>query len=161
MPSLNMSSHGPYCVLDAQSAITAMSTSPSNRKAVTIAVSLLKRQDPTTIQTLKNLLTFIPNPNHVQRILVAAVIELVRTSPCSALWLFQHPKVLEPELHVREIIVQELTNKLCSWGYTLDDFHFTVDQRLETSEATRSSLLVYQPIPDDAAFLTLIQAFLR
>jgi hypothetical protein len=141
-----------------QSALTAM---PSyNEKAVTIAISLLKHQSPQTIQTLKDLLTFIPNPNHVKDVLKTAVIELVHHCPQSAFWLFQHPDVLEPEIHTREIIVQELTNKFYAWGYTPDDFHFTANQRLELSETTKFSLMSYKSTAADAACLALIQAIL-
>lgn len=138
--------------------LTAM---PSyNRKAVTIAISLLKRKSPQTIQTLKNLLTFIPNPNHIKDVLIAAVIELVHTCPQTALWLFQYPEVLEPEIQVRDIIIQELTNQFYAWGYTSNDFHFTDDQHLEISEATKFSLLSCKPSSVDIAPLTLIQALL-
>ncbi len=137
-----------------------MSTSSENGKAVKIAVSLLKRKSPQTIQTLKNLLTFIPNPNHIKDVLTTAVIELIHSCPESAFWLFQHPEVLEPEMHVRDIIIQELTSKFYDWGYTSDDFHFTADQQLEINETTKSSLLSHNSSPVDETSLTLIQTLL-
>ncbi|HEY9658311.1 MAG TPA: hypothetical protein V6C65_07660, partial [Allocoleopsis sp.] len=99
-----------------------MLTSSDNEKAVTIAISLLKQKSPKNIQTLKDLLTFIPNPNHIKAILKTAVIEIVHSCPQSALWLFQNAEVLEPEIQVREVIIQELTNTLRVWGYTSEEF---------------------------------------
>jgi hypothetical protein len=131
-----------------------------NEKATTIAISLLKHKSPQTIQTLKNLLTFIPNPNHVKEILTTAVIDLIHTSPQSALWLFQHSEVLEPEIQVKDIIAQELTNEVLSWGYTLEDFHFTADHNLEISEGTKRSLLSHHSFSVDKASLMLIHALL-
>lgn len=155
-----MSPHCPQPLVGARSAFTKMSTSSENGKAVKIAVSLLKRKSPQTIQTLKNLLTFIPNPNHVKDVLTTAVIELIHSCPQSAFWLFQHPEVLEPEMHVRDIIIQELTSKFYDWGYTSDDFHFTDDQQLEINEATKSSLLSHNSSPVDEASLTLVRTLL-
>lgn len=135
-------------------------TSSNNEKAVTIAISLLKHENPATIQTLKNLLTFIPNPNHVKDVLKTAVIELVHRFPKSALWLFQHPDVLEPDIQVRKIIAQELINKFCAWGYNSDDFHLTTDCRLEINETTKLSLLSHHFPPVDPDSLALIQTLL-
>lgn len=130
---------------------TAMSTPSNHGQAIAIAISLLKRHNPHTIQTLKNLLTFIPNPNHIRKILTTAVIELVDNCPQSALWLFQHPDVLEPEIDVREIIAKELTAKLLSWGYTANDFNFTDDYTLKINEATQNHLCPHmQPLEDNA-----------
>jgi hypothetical protein len=132
-----------------------------NDKAVMIAVSLLKRKNPPHIQTLKRLLTFIPNPNHIKDVLKTAVLELIYTSPQSALWLYQHPEVLEPEIQVREIIAEELQRKLLDWGYTPDDFYFTVYPELEVGESAKTDLLFSKPIPTDEAALTLIRALIN
>ena len=54
-------------------------TTPSrNEKAVTIAISLLKHKSPKTVQTLKNFLTFIPNPNHVKAVLAGNFLDNLR-----------------------------------------------------------------------------------
>lgn len=137
-----------------------MLTSSDNEKAVTIAISLLKHKSPKNVQILKNLLTFIPNPNHIKAILKTAVIEIVHSCPQSALWLFQHAEVLEPEIQAREVIVQELTNTLHSWGYPSDEFQVTDDQHLAVSEATKLALLSHQPSSMDTAALTLIRLLL-
>jgi hypothetical protein len=132
-----------------------------NDKAVMIAVSLLKRKNSPHIQTLKRLLTFIPNPNHIKDVLKTAVLELIYTCPQSALWLYQHPEVLEPEIQVREIIAEELQRKLLDWGYTPDDFYFTVYPELEVSESAKTDLLFSKPVPTDEAPLTLIRALIN
>jgi hypothetical protein len=113
----------------------ADATPSRHEKAVTIAISLLKHKSPETVQTLKNFLTFIPNPNHVKAVLTAAVIDLVYHSPRTAAWLFQHPEVLAPEIDVREIIALTLTQTVRDWGYAPRDFYFDDDYQLFMNEA--------------------------
>lgn len=156
-----MSPSCPQPTVGAQVAFTKMSTISENEKAVKIAVSLLKHKSPQTVQTLKDLLTFIPNPNHVKEVLTSAVIKLVHHCPQSALWLFQHPEVLAPEIQVREIIIQELTQKLYAWGYTSDDFYFTDDDQLEVDNATKYSLYAEPANSAETAAMVLIRALLK
>lgn len=142
--------------------VQSMSTriiSSDNDKAVMIAVSLLKRKHPPTIQTLKKFLTFIPNPNHIKNILKTAVLKLIYTCPHSAFWLYQHPEVLEPEIQVREIIAEELRHKLLAWGYAPDDFCFATSSMLEVREGDKTAL-ISPKTPADEAVLTLIHALL-
>lgn len=128
----------------------------SNQKAITIAISLLKRNNPKTIETLKNLLTFIPNPNHVNGVLKTAVVELVYSSPHSAYWLFQHPELLEPELQVQEIILTEVINTLVAWGCASDEVSITAEQRLQMDDAVLDRLRSQCATPADEAVLTLV-----
>lgn len=125
---------------DSQSACTLMHSSLDREKAIAIAVNLLKHKNPRIVQTLKDLLTFVPNPNYTRDVLEAAVLELIYTSPQSALWLFQHPEVVNPHIHVRQIVAQELTQKLLSWKYTLEDFNFTSDYSLVMDKDIKKSL---------------------
>jgi hypothetical protein len=134
--------------------------SSDNDKAVMIAVSLLKRKNPPNIQTLKQFLTFIPNPNHIKDVLKTAVLELIYTCPSSAFWLYQHPEVLEPEIQVREIIAEELRRKLLDWGYTPDDFYFAANPILEVRDGAKANLVCPETTPADKAALTLIYALL-
>ncbi|XHX75920.1 MAG: hypothetical protein RBJ76_15875 [Stenomitos frigidus ULC029] len=131
----------------------------SDERALIIAIILLKRQRPKNIQTLKDLLTFIPNPNHVKDILTTALIEVIYTNPQSALWLFQHPELLS-EIPVRAIIAEELTSQALSWGYTAENFYFTADHTLEASESTQHALFAPQQIPVDESALALIRSLL-
>lgn len=139
-----------------RSACTVMTSSLNREKAIAIAVNLLKHKSPRLAQALKDLLTFIPNPNYTKDILEAAVIKLIYTCPESALWLFQHPEVLGSHIQAREIIAQELTQNLISRGHTLEDFHFTTDYSLEMSEDLKSSLLACQQETLDKTIATLI-----
>lgn len=143
----------PYSLLPA---CTVMSPTLDREKAIAIAVNLLKHKSPRIVQVLKDLLTFIPNPNYTKDVLEAAVIKLTYTCPDSALWLFQHPEVLAPHIQAREIITQELTQQLISWGHTLESFRFTNDYSLEVSENLRSSLLACQQESPDKAVVALI-----
>lgn len=137
-----------------------MTSEISHEQAILLTTNLLRRQNSQTVKTLQDLLTFIPNPNHVKEILTAAVIRLIYSSPQSTMWLFQNPEVVEPQIQVRETIAQELAHKLLSWGYKLEDFHFTAERELAMSEAAKHSLLSYQPIPSDEPVLILVRALL-
>jgi hypothetical protein len=154
---LSLGSHGRA---SPQFVFTAMIPSPNNKKAIAIAVSLLKHKSPQTIQTLKDLLTFIPNPNHVNNVLEIAVNRLIYSCPKSAFWLFQNPQLLAPEVNVREIILRELMPKLLAWGYPQEDFHIADDYRLDVSDDTKHALLLHQPEPADEAMFMLIWALL-
>lgn len=136
----------------------ADSTPFHNEKAVTIAISLLKHRNPKTVQTLKNLLTFIPNPNHIKAVLTTAVIDLVRHSPRTAVWLFQHPEVLAPEIEAREVIAQTLTQTVYAWGYTPKDFYFDHDYQLTMNEEISLNQIIEARSPEDRSVLILIAA---
>ncbi len=150
----------PHRVVSPHPTHSTMTSSPNHEKAIAIAISLLKHKNPQTTQTLKDLLTFIPNPNHVKNVLTTAVIELIDKCPQAALWLFQNPEVIEPEIRVKEIIAQELTRKIVSWGYTAKDFHFTTDYALEMSDDAQRSLLSQSFALDEPALL-LVRALLK
>ncbi|HEY9647643.1 MAG TPA: hypothetical protein V6C88_14805 [Chroococcidiopsis sp.] len=136
----------------------AMIPSADDENAIAIAISLLKLKNPRIIQKLKDLLTFIPNPNRVKNILEIAVIRLVHSCPQSALWLFENPEILEPDVQVRKIIAQELTRTVRSWGDGLETIQFTADYHLDLSDAAHDSLLSYQPKSTDISVLTLLYA---
>lgn len=138
-----------------------MVPSPIHEKAIAIAMSLLQQKNPQAIQTLKDLLTFIPNPNHTKEILTTAVVRLIYTCPESILWLFQHPEVVAPEIQVRDIVAQELTRILCSWGYALESFHFTSERYLVMQEDSRQLLLSGKNIPVNEPILILIRSLLQ
>lgn len=144
-----------------QSGCTTMTPSLDREKVIAIAVNLLKHESPRIVQALKDLLTFVPNPNYTRDVLEAAIVKLIYTYPQSALWLFQHPEVVEPQIQVREIIAQELTRNLLAWGYTLEDFRFTGDYSLEVSENLKSNLPACQQEPSDQAVVALITNLLR
>lgn len=133
-----------------------MTSSVDREKAIAIAVNLLKHKSPRLVQALKDLLTFIPNPDYSRDILMAAVIKLTHTCPEAALWLFQHPKMLVPHIQTRKVIAQELTQSLLSWGYTLEHFCFTGDYFLEMSEDMKRSLLAHQQETPGQALVDLV-----
>ncbi|PZV00674.1 MAG: hypothetical protein DCF32_17170 [Leptolyngbya sp.] len=137
-----------------------MIPSPDNEKAIAIAITLLKRKSPQNIQTLKNLLTFIPNPNHINTVLAIAVMRLIYICPKSAFWLFENPQLLEPEVNVRAIIIRELMPKVLSWGYPKENFHITDDYRLDVSDDTKHALLLHRPEPADESMFMLLCALL-
>lgn len=146
--------------ISSKSIDTAMTSSFDHGKAILIAMSLLKSENPQAIQKLKDLLTFFGNSKQVNNILTTTVLRLIYTSPPSALWLFRHPDILAPEVKVREIVAQELTRKILSWGYTLEDFYFTSDSHLEMSKDIQRSLFSKQQDTEDELVLALIRALL-
>lgn len=127
---------------------------------IAIAVCLLKHQNPKTIQTLKDLLTFIPNPNHIKEILTRAVIQLTHTCPQSALWLFHHPDVVEPEIRARDIIAQEVAQQLLAEGYIAKDFFITTNYRLEMTSTAKQVFFANSAEIIEKPILSLIQALL-
>lgn len=132
-----------------------------DERVVTIAVILLRSQNSQTVRTLKDLLTFIPNPNHANTVLATAIVQLIDTCPESTLWLLQHSSILEPDVQVKQIIAAELKRKLLFWGYTPEDFELTADCQIDMREAAKENLLNHQLASDDQQVATLIFSLLK
>jgi len=136
-----------------------------SERMISIAVQILKRQNPQTIQTLKNVLTYIPTSSYSEQILASAVVELSETCPETTCWLLQNPQCLQPELNAVEVITRYLSSKLSSWGFTCHrDFHFTTDGQLITSPLTKKALLsdssTISSIAGNTATLSIIRTLL-
>lgn len=129
-------------------------------KAVSIAILLLKHRSEQKVERLQALLTYTAHPERAAEILTTAVIRLVHTCPRTALWLFQHPRILEPAIQTREIVAWELTRELLSRGYSPEDFSFTPERDLETSENFRRSLFADRTAGADTPVFALIRALL-
>ena len=125
-------------------------------KGVVISVSLLKRQNFESLSTLKNLLTFIPNPVDIQEVLKKAICSIIYTSPQTSYWLFQHPDCLSPQVNVREIIIEELSEKLLSWGLSPEEFHFNSEGRLRIKSEYVNQFIKPREFSPDEAILGLI-----
>lgn len=130
-------------------------------KAVIICVSLLKHQNLESLSTLKNLLTFIPNPSDVQEVWRRAINEIINTSPQTSYWLFEHPNCLKPEVNVREIMIQKLSQTLLSWGLSSEEFYFNSEGKLEVNHATRNRLITPRQVSHDEAIVALIYSLLE
>lgn len=125
-------------------------------KAVMISVSLLKRQNPDSFSTLKNLLTFIPNPLDIQEVWRRSICEIMKTSPQTCYWLFQNPDCLKPEVDVREIIITELSEKLLSWGLTSEEFRFNSEGQLEMAPEIEIKIIKSDQVATEETILALI-----
>lgn len=127
-------------------------------KGVLISVSLLKLRNLESLSTLKNLLTFIPNPVDIQEVLRQAICSIIHTSPQTSYWLFQHPDCLSPQVNnVREVIIEELSEKLLSWGLSPEEFHFNSEGRLRINCACGNPFIKFSP---DEAILGLISVLI-
>lgn len=125
-------------------------------KGVVISVSLLKRQNLESLSTLKNLLTFIPNPVEIQEVLRQAICTIIHTSPQTSYWLFQHPDCLSPQVNVREVIIEELSEKLLSWGLSPEEFYFNSEGELRINSTCINQFIKPREISSDEAILDLI-----
>lgn len=125
-------------------------------KGVMISVSLLKRQNLASFSTLKNLLTFIPNPLDIQEVWRRSICEVMNTSPQTCYWLFQNPDCLKPEINVRDIIIEELSKKLLSWGLSSEDFRFNSEGQLEIEPEIEIKIINSRQAAAEETILTLI-----
>lgn len=128
---------------------------------INIAIALLKDQNVNNLSILKNFLSFIPNPNHIKEILTKAVQAVVNTCPQTTLWLLQHPHCLEPEVNVKDVIHQEISNKLLFLGLTLEDFTFDSEGYLVLPDSFKPELLKSSKFPLPNEDITLILTVLR
>ncbi|WP_254173032.1 hypothetical protein [Planktothrix pseudagardhii] len=128
---------------------------------INIAIALLKDKNVNNLSILKNFLSFIPNPNHIKEVLIKAVQAVVNTCPQTTLWLLQHPHCLEPEVNVRDVIHQEISNKLLFLGLTLEDFTFDSEGYLVFPDSFKTELLKSSKIPLPNEDITLILTVLR
>lgn len=128
---------------------------------INIAIALLKDKNVNNLSILKNFLSFIPNPNHIKQVLIKAVQAVVNTCPQTTLWLLQHPHCLEPEVNVRDVIHQEISNKLLFLGLTLEDFTFDSEGYLILADSLKAELLKSSKIPLPNEDITLILTVLR
>ena len=130
-------------------------------KGVMISVSLLKCQNLESLSTLKNLLTFIPNPVDIQEVLRQAICNIIYTSPQTSYWLFQHPDCLSPQIkNIREVIIEELSKKLLSWGLSPEEFHFNSEGRLRINSPCVNQFIKSREISSDEAILGLISVLI-
>lgn len=108
---------------------------------INIAITLLRDKNLKNLVILKNFLTFIPNPNHVKEVLTKAVQEVVNSCPETTHWLLQHPHCLEPEVKVKDVIHQEISNKFLSLGLTLEEFSFDAKGYLVLPDSLKQAFL--------------------
>lgn len=96
-------------------------------RAISIAVRLISSHNSCNIKTLKNFLYVMPDPRCVRDVLTAAVLKICTTSVDTTCWLLQNPEPLRPEIDVRELISQYLSETLHDYG-VIQDQHYTFEQ---------------------------------
>ncbi|MBD2296929.1 hypothetical protein H6G06_26500 [Anabaena sphaerica FACHB-251] len=94
---------------------------------INIAVFLLKSHKPEAINSLKDFLTIVTNPEKIQHILIDAINQVIETDPETIYWLLKNPTYLQPEIDIKVIVTQKLNKKLLTWGFTPEDIHFNDD----------------------------------
>jgi hypothetical protein len=122
---------------------------------------LLKSHNPEAINSLKNFLTIVPNPEKIKQILITAINEIIDTEPETIYWLLKNPTHLQPEINVREIVTQKLNDKFLNWGFTPEDIHFNEQGNLEFKPAIKDKFIKAEYSANDRAAMILIQFFLN
>jgi hypothetical protein len=114
-----------------------------------VTVEVFKTQNLTAIGSLKKFLTALPSPSYIREALLQSIYQLAEQEPEIARWILCHRQYLEPELDLTDVAQQIATEQLHSQGLTLtQDFNFTADRKLETSELIKAALLKEVSIGD-------------
>lgn len=111
------------------------------KQLIDVTIVILKSHDFQSINTLKKFLKVIPNPNQIRVIITVAVEEIFDTNSETIFWLLQHPECLQPEVNIKEIIAQKLSEKLCTMGFDDEYFHFNNDGELKINRTIKDELL--------------------
>ncbi|MEM6599375.1 MAG: hypothetical protein AAF635_14645 [Cyanobacteria bacterium P01_C01_bin.69] len=66
-------------------------------------IEALRKREETALQSLKQSLSKLSSPRHIQEILFKAVCKLLRQEPEISEWILQHHDFLEPELSLLKV----------------------------------------------------------
>lgn len=126
-----------------------------------IAIFLLKSHNPEAIYGLKDFLTIVPNSEKSKQIMISAIYQVIETDPETIYWLLKNPTYLQPEVDVREIVIQKLNEKFILLGFTKEDIYFNQHRDLEFTAVIKEKLIKAEYSGDERAIMTLIQYFLN
>lgn len=114
-----------------KSVVLRNSKSENYESYIELAVDILKLQNPKKLNPLKDFLTFLPSPIHIEQILIAAVIQLAEVDVSSCRWILKNPGYLMPELDLIDLVKNSVTVELESKGSILGrDFQLTDNGQL-------------------------------
>ena len=109
-----------------KSVVLRNSKSEQYESYIGLTVDILKLQNPKKLKPLKDFLTFLPSPVHIEQVLIAAVIQLAEVDVSSCRWILQNPEYLMPELDLIEVVKNSVIVELESKGSILgQDFQLT------------------------------------
>lgn len=106
-----------------------------------VAIELLRKRESRAVSMLKDFLTYISSPTDIRNVLIAAIQELMDTSPPTICWLLEHSATLQPEVDITQVVTQTFIERLTGLGFSQgQDFSFNLEQKLEISDAAKSAL---------------------
>ncbi|MGK7874910.1 MAG: hypothetical protein AB4426_16905 [Xenococcaceae cyanobacterium] len=119
-----------------------MSSFEGYESYIEIAVDVFQAQNQKLIDSLKDFLTFLPNPNYIEQVLAGAIYRLAEINPDACRWLLRNPSYLMPELDLVDLAKKMTLSKLQSHGFVEEqDFWFEANNKLQLSETAKAKLL--------------------
>lgn len=107
-----------------------------------VAVDVFKTQNLNAIRPLKKFLAALPSPSYIRRVLLEAIYQLAQEDPFACRWVIHHHQALEPEVDLVSVAQTVATERLQNRGLRLNqDFSFTSEGQLQTSDAIRNQLM--------------------
>lgn len=106
-----------------------------------MVVQIIKDRNLNNLEMMKNFLTYIPNPNHIKVLLTKAVTRVINSCPQTTRWLWQNANCLEPEVNVKSMIHQEISNQLLGLGISSEEFRLDSEGYLILPNSLKKKLL--------------------
>lgn len=107
-----------------------------------VASDVFKTRNLAAVRSLKKFLTALPSPSYIRSVLLQTIYQLAEQDTETCRWVLHHHQDLKPELNLVEIAQDAVSEQLQSLGFKLNqDFSFTLDGQLETSEPIKAVLL--------------------
>jgi len=107
---------------------------------VSLAVDVMRAQNPRAIVALKNFLTVLPNPTAIEITLERAVYQLADIDRSAYCWMLQQSDLLMPELDLEDVVRQWIRSTLTREGYDERDFDCDRDGCFHFSDAAKTRL---------------------
>lgn len=114
---------------------------PEYQLYIEIATDVLKTQNKTQLNALKNFLTALPSPTDIEAVLAETIYQLAEVNLEACRWILRHPDYLMPELDLISLALEFSLSKLKNQGFILDkDFHLEASRQLWVSEDAKVAL---------------------
>ena len=108
---------------------------------IEIATDVLKTQNQTQLNALKNFLTALPSPTDIEAVLAETLDQLAEVDLEACRWILRHPDYLMPELDVISLALEFALSKLKNQGFVLaKDFYLETSSQLWVSEEAKVAL---------------------
>jgi hypothetical protein len=108
---------------------------------VELAVDVFRVQQRESIQSLKDFLTVLPNPQAIEKVLTRAIYQLAEIDSQACRWILRHSTYLMPELDVKSYGMQWVCLKLQAQGFVLNqDFQLGENLQLHLTKKAEAEL---------------------